>query len=53
VQACRLKVRALILVGMIADAHLDIRREAHSTPWLTDVVFEQTPLDSAREVGLI
>jgi Zn-dependent M28 family amino/carboxypeptidase len=35
------KVRALILVDMIADAHLDIRREAHSTPWLTDVVFAQ------------
>ena len=26
---------------MIADAHLDIHREAHSTPWLTDVVFAQ------------
>ena len=24
---------------MIADAHLDIHREAHSTPWLSDVVF--------------
>jgi hypothetical protein len=24
---------------MIADAHLDIHREAHWTPWLTDVVF--------------
>ena len=33
------KVDALILVDMIADAHLDIHREAHSTPWLTDVVF--------------
>jgi Zn-dependent M28 family amino/carboxypeptidase len=35
------QVRALILVDMIADAHLDIHREAHSTPWLTDVVFAQ------------
>ena len=35
------RVRALILVDMIADAHLDIHREAHSTPWLTDVVFAQ------------
>ncbi len=26
---------------MIADAHLDIHREAHSTPWLTDIVFTQ------------
>jgi hypothetical protein len=24
---------------MIADSHLDIHREAHSTPWLTDIVF--------------
>ena len=33
------QISALILVDMIADAHLDIHREAHSTPWLTDVVF--------------
>jgi Zn-dependent M28 family amino/carboxypeptidase len=33
------RVRALILVDMIADAHLDIHREAHSTPWLSDIVF--------------
>ena len=26
---------------MIADAHLDIHREAHSTPWLSDLVFAQ------------
>jgi Zn-dependent M28 family amino/carboxypeptidase len=26
---------------MIADAHLDIHREAHSTPWLSDMVFTQ------------
>jgi hypothetical protein len=26
---------------MIADAHLDIHREAHSTPWLTDIVFSE------------
>lgn len=26
---------------MIADAHLDIRRETHSTPWLTDLVFNR------------
>jgi Zn-dependent M28 family amino/carboxypeptidase len=35
------QVRALILVDMIADAQLDIHREAHSTPWLTDAVFGQ------------
>ena len=35
------QVRALISVDMIADAHLDIHREAHSTLWLTDIVFTQ------------
>jgi glutaminyl-peptide cyclotransferase len=35
------QVRAAILVDMIADAHLNIRRETHSTPWLTDIVFAQ------------
>jgi len=40
------QVRTLILVDMIADAHLDIRREAHSTPWLADVVFAR-----ARRLG--
>src|SRR5207237_4664163 len=28
-------IRALILVDMIGDRDLDIRREANSTPWLT------------------
>jgi hypothetical protein len=37
VQGILNQVRALILVDMIA--HLDIHREAHSTPWLTDIVF--------------
>jgi Zn-dependent M28 family amino/carboxypeptidase len=40
------QVRALILVDMIADAHLDVHREAHSTPWLSDIVFAQ-----ARRLG--
>jgi len=35
------QVQALILVDMIADAHLDIHREAHSTPWLSDIVFAE------------
>jgi len=26
---------------MIGDAHLDLHREAHSTPWLTDIVFSE------------
>lgn len=33
------RVQAMILVDMIGDAHLDIRREPASTPWLTDLVF--------------
>ncbi len=32
------RVRAMILVDMIGDAHLDIHREANSTPWLADTV---------------
>ena len=33
------RIQAMILVDMIGDANLDIRREANSTPWLTDTVF--------------
>ena len=33
-------------VDMIADAHLDIPRESHSTPWLTHIGFTQ-----ARQLG--
>ena len=29
----------MILVDMIGDANLDIDRDAQSTPWLTDLVF--------------
>ena len=32
-------VKALILVDMVADRHLTIRREAQSTPWLTDLIW--------------
>jgi Zn-dependent M28 family amino/carboxypeptidase len=31
--------RAMVLVDMIGDRDLSIRREAQSTPWLTDVVW--------------
>jgi Zn-dependent M28 family amino/carboxypeptidase len=34
------RIQALILVDMIADAHLRIPREDRSTPWLTDLVFD-------------
>jgi Zn-dependent M28 family amino/carboxypeptidase len=33
------RIQALILVDMIADAHLRIPREEGSTPWLNDLVF--------------
>ena len=32
--------RAMILVDMIGDRDLAIRREAHSTAWLTDIIWE-------------
>jgi glutaminyl-peptide cyclotransferase len=40
------QIRALLLVGMIADRHLDVLRESNSTPWLSDLVFK-----SARQLG--
>jgi glutaminyl-peptide cyclotransferase len=38
--------RAVIVADMIGDRSLNIRREASSTPWLTDLVWE-----SARRLG--
>jgi hypothetical protein len=35
------RVRAVIVVDMIADAHLDIHRKTQSTPWLNEIVFTQ------------
>jgi len=32
-------LKALVLVDMIADRHLTIRRDANSTPWLTDIIW--------------
>jgi Zn-dependent M28 family amino/carboxypeptidase len=32
-------LKALVLVDMIGDRNLQIRRDLHSTPWLTDVVW--------------
>ncbi len=34
------RIKAMILVDMIGDAHLDIRRDMASTPWLTHLVFD-------------
>jgi glutaminyl-peptide cyclotransferase len=41
------KVRALILLDMIGDKNLKILKEANSTPWLMDLVW-----DTATETGL-
>jgi glutaminyl-peptide cyclotransferase len=51
-------LRALILVDMIADRDLTIRRESASTPWLTDAIWAAAKrlkrtdafLDSAAEI---
>jgi Zn-dependent M28 family amino/carboxypeptidase len=32
-------IKALILVDMVADKDLMIKRESHSTPWLTDTIW--------------
>jgi glutaminyl-peptide cyclotransferase len=39
-------LRALILLDMIGDRQLNIRRETNSTPWLTDIVW-----NTARKLG--
>ncbi len=40
------QVKAVVVVDMIGDRRLDIRREAASTPWLTDLLW-----GSARRLG--
>jgi Zn-dependent M28 family amino/carboxypeptidase len=40
------QIKALILVDMVADRHLNILREANSTAWLSDLVFK-----TARTLG--
>jgi len=42
------QIKALILVDMIADRHLNVLRESNSTPWLSDMVF-----GSARQMGYV
>jgi glutaminyl-peptide cyclotransferase len=39
-------IRALVLLDMIGDRNLNIRRETNSTPWLTDLVW-----NVARRLG--
>ena len=46
-QAATLKsIRAMILLDMIGDRQLNIRRETNSTPWMTDIVW-----NVARRLG--
>jgi hypothetical protein len=40
------QVRALVLVDMVADRDLQIRRDAASTPWLNDIVWA-----TAKRIG--
>lgn len=40
-------VRAMVLVDMIADQDLELRRDMNSTPWLTQIIWA-----AARERGL-
>jgi Zn-dependent M28 family amino/carboxypeptidase len=40
-------IKAMVLIDMVGDRDLDIRRDANSTPWLTDVVWS-----AARKQGL-
>lgn len=40
------QIKSMILVDMIGDAKLDIRRDDNSTKWLTNIAFE-----SARKLG--
>ena len=51
VQAARaantlLGIKTLVLLDMIGDRRLNIRREANSTPWLTDIIWT-----TARRLG--
>ncbi len=39
-------LKALVLLDMIGDRNLDIRRDANSTPWLVDIVWQ-----SAAKLG--
>jgi hypothetical protein len=40
------QIAALVLVDMVGDRDLRIKREAHSTPWLTEIIWQR-----ARALG--
>jgi glutaminyl-peptide cyclotransferase len=42
-------IRALILVDMIGDRDLQIRRETNSTPWLTKIIWDEARRAGRRE----
>lgn len=42
-------IRAMILVDMIGDRDLRIKRESRSTPWLTDVIWRAAKTAGRRE----
>ena len=35
------RIRALIVLDMVGDRHLDILRESNSTPWLSELIFSE------------
>ncbi|MCX6543821.1 MAG: M28 family peptidase [Acidobacteria bacterium] len=35
------RIKAMILVDMIGDRNLNIRRESYSTPWMTDIIWSE------------
>jgi len=42
-------IKALILVDMIGDRDLDIRRDDNSTPWLTDIIWSAAKHQSLED----
>ncbi len=44
------KVKALILLDMIGDRNLDILKDHHSTPWLSDLVWETAAKSGLQEI---
>jgi hypothetical protein len=41
-------LKALLLIDMIGDRDLDIRRDTNSTPWLTNVIWETAAAEPRR-----
>jgi hypothetical protein len=43
-------VKAMVLLDMVGDRDLQIKREANSTPWLTDIVWSAAERQKAAQV---